>query len=319
MKEDKEDKMEEFKIYQCEEQEKCEQIVPNFIYNRYDLWDHAVFGDNVVLCCYEEKTVKVFFEVFLQKRTAKLGIYLMSLSEEVLGRIADFVFSNYKVSILTYENSYSKLGSYVEHNHLRIELPETAEELDSRLSAKGRYNIKREKRLIDEAFSGYQVIDLPAKDGKAVTLWEHYFQYKNHTHHTNYGLTVEEYCAKYHVTDVYALLLGKEERVASIVLSCEQCPLVYIENLTYDTELAGFSPGQILYDEYLKRLIDKGIKEIYLLGGNYSYKKRYASMEETVYNGTIYKNAGTETICKAKVLIRRCIGFAKRKLLRRKA
>ena len=304
--------MGEYKIYSCQDKSKYCEIVPNFIYNRFDLWDKSILDGEVELYCYESEETRFYFEVLAGKTSAKLGVYLMNLSADVLKNIADFVFATFKVSTVTYENGYSKLGDYIEHNHLRIELPETAEELDARLSTKGKYNIKREKRLTDEKFGGYKIINLSALDEKAEKIWEHYFKFKNNTHSISYGLSVKEYCNKYHVTDIYVLLLGEEERIGSIILSCEQCPIVYIENLTYDTEISSYSPGKILYDEYLKMLIAKGVKEIYLLGGNYSYKKRYSSIEETVYNATIYKNALIRCRYKLKKFIIRCLRYIKR-------
>ncbi len=304
--------MEEYKIYKCEDKSKCNEIVPNFIYNRFDLWDSSVLQGNVELYCYEDSNSKFFFEVLYSNSSAKLGIYLMSLSSITVKRITDFIFSISKVTTISYENSYCKVGDGIEHNHLRIELPDTAESLDARLSSKGKYNINREKRIINEKFDGYKIINYAALDEKAATVWEDYFKYKNNTHNTNYGLTKEEYCAKYHVTDIYILKLEKEEKIASIILSCEQCPVVYIENLTYDTQLSNYSPGKILYDEYLKSLIEKGIKEIYLLGGNYSYKKRYSSIEETVYNCIIYKNSFVEKKYKIKEFIIKSLKYIKR-------
>ena len=304
--------MGEYKIYKCEDKSKYCEIVPNFIYNRFDLWDKSILDGEVGFYCYETEDAKFYFEVLANKTSAKLGVYLMNLSADILKNIADFIFATLKVSTVTYENGYSKLGDNIEHNHLRIELPETAELLDSRLSTKGKYNIKREKRLTDEKFGGYKIINLPALDEKAGKIWEHYFKFKNNTHSINYGLSAKEYCDKYHVTEIYVLLLGEEERIASIILSCEQCPVVYIENLTYDTEISSYSPGKILYDEYLKMLINKGVKEIYLLGGNYSYKKRYSSIEETVYNCTVYKNALIESVYKLKKFIIRCLRYIKR-------
>ncbi len=292
--------MEDYKIFACYDSKEAEKINPNFIYNRFDLWELKDASNYVKLFCYESQTEKIMFEVLCFDSYARLGMYLMVLSNIALDRISKFLFNSLNISRITFENTFVAGGGQLvqynhkyritEHNHLRIELPETIEELDLRLSSKGRYNIKREKRMIEEAFGGCKVRHLPALDVAALPIWEDYFKYKYITHKIHYGLNAKEYCDKYHVTDVYSLALGQEEKIAAIVLSCEQCPIVYIENLTYDVELGHFSPGQVLYDEYLKKLIEKGFREIYLLGGDYAYKKRYGSIEETVYSGTIYKN-----------------------------
>ena len=118
---------------------------------------------------------------------------------------------------------------------------------------------------------------------------------KERTHGTVYNLDENEYCIKYHVSDIYTLTIGDSNRLASVILSCEQCPMIYLENLTYDQELADYSPGQILYDEYLKQLISKGAKGVFLLGGEYGYKKRYGSIEKQIYNSTVYRNCFINT------------------------
>lgn len=92
-----------------------------------------------------------------------------------------------------------------------------------------------------------------------------------------------------------------------MILSCEQCPVVYIENLTYDTNYAKYSLGQILYDIYLKKLVEKGKKEIFLLGGDYDYKRRYHSVEETTYNDAVYRSIVSKNYLLAKNRIMKAV------------
>ena len=282
--------MKNYRIFQCEDRSLCNQVKPDFIYNRFDRWE--VKTDQVNLWCCEEEGKKIYFEILISGRTAKLGIWLMPINEDLLKHILREIFRAYKeISVISFENGYSPaFGKNIQKNHFRIELPGSVEELDKRLSKKGRYNIRREKRLLRDANDGYEIEDIPALASEALVVWEKYFEYKKVTHNTDYHMTILEYCSKYHVTDVYVLYVGEKKHIASIILSCEQCEIAYIENLTYDIELSEFSPGQILYDEYLKKLINKGFREIYLLGGEYSYKKRYGSIEEIVYNSEIPRN-----------------------------
>ena len=278
--------MKKYEVFQCEDQSKYSEVKPDFIYNRFDLWPDERKNGHVFLWCCKDECKEIYFEVLVEGSTARLGIWLMPIAAEALKHIIKAVFkSDRAIKNIVFENGFAPaVGKVTKKNHLRIELPDSAEELEKRLSKKGRYNIRRERRLLEEKHGASQVVDLPALSEKAGSLWEHYFKYKKMTHNTDYNMTISEYCDRYHVTNVYALLTGEEEHIAAIILSCEQCPIVYIENLTYDTALAEFSPGQILYDEYLRCLIRKGTKEIYLLGGDYSYKKRYGSIEETVFN-----------------------------------
>lgn len=264
----------------------AENISPNVIYNRFDLFANA----DCQLFRYTDQTGEYYFEVLLSGKSAKLGIWLMHLDSDALKRISTYVFRHYKsVRYVFAENSYDKFGSYKETNHFRIELPNSVEELDSRLSSKGRYNIKREKRILAQDFESYSVQKYDALSEDALPLWNLYFQFKKNTHDHRYHMTPQEYCDVFHVTTIYALHVGQEQKVIAMVLSCEQCPIVYIENLSYDTEFAKYSPGQVLYDEYLKLLLSERVKEIYLLGGDYDYKRRYGSLEETVYNCSLHR------------------------------
>lgn len=279
--------MKDYKIYRSNDYEK---VHPNFIYNRFELWEGQVHGE-ISLWCYESNLDKIFFEVLCMDSVARIGLWLSPITPRILRRIVKYIFKhNNKIKKITFENACCAYGIAYKHNHFRIELPDSSEKLNSRLSSKGRYNIKREKRLLVKDFGRYKIEDYQALSPEAEKIWKSYFAFKETTHDCNYGLSPQEYCNKYHVTNLYVLSLGDDERVAAIILSCEQCPVVYIENLSYDTELARYSPGQVLYDEYLKTLIDKKVYDIFLLGGNYAYKRRYDSIEEFVYNCVAYRN-----------------------------
>ena len=270
-------------------------ICPNFIYNRFDLWEDI----NVELGKYESKDETFFFEVAYNEKDALIGMYLKKVSKDAVKRITKGVLKRFRIETVTINDSMVKYGVHSEHSHYRIELPNTVEEIEMSLSKKGRYNIRREKRLLEENFGICDVINLSSKDERAARYWDFYFSNKKLTHDVDYKMTASEYIKKYHVTDIYALTVGEELNIGAVILSCEQCPIVYIENLTYDTTMASYSPGSILYDEYLKKLVQKGIRDIYLLGGNYFYKKRYGSICERVFDCKIY---GRTTIMLYKLL-----------------
>ena len=261
-----------------------ENVSSNFIYNRFDLYEPET---TFKVGCIERDNTKIIFQVALEGNTAKLGIWLLPITTADLKLMAELVFSNFpQIKRIQYENSLAHFDSYREKNHFQIELPASKEELEARLSSKGRYNIRREYRLLAEL--GDLRIENYSKKDVPESVLEKYFELKKATHRIEYGMSGNEYIDKYHITDFYVMYLG--ERIVAMVLSCEQCPIVYIENLTYDLEFSKYSPGQVLYDKYLQNLIDKKYKTIYLAGGNLDYKKRYGSVEKTVYDGVIFRN-----------------------------
>lgn len=273
-------------------------ISPNFIYNRFDLWKDSTDQREVSLWHYRSANYDFFYEVLVRETEAKLGLWLTPLDKDTLSRIVKAVFRAFpQVSIVKMENVFAPtFGLCLARNHFRIELPDTEDALAQRLSSKGRYNLKREKRILSEKFGSYRIDHYAPLSQEAEDAWRFYFINKERTYGTTYNLDAEAYCRKYHVTDIYTLLLDNEKRIAAVFLSCEQCPIAYLENLTYDPELYEYSPGQILYDEYLKLLIKQKVKGIFLLGGDYSYKKRYGSIEDNVFNCTVYRNPFRNTV-----------------------
>lgn len=259
---------------------------PNFVHNRFDLFDKE--NSTIYTCSAGELTGHVV--VHRTGDVAELGLWLNPISEELVNELIKFLFKNDReLNLIKYKNYYFSVGKAEERNHFRIKLPSTVEELDSRLSSKGRYNIRREKRILEETFGGYSVSVYSIDEAPDEVLSE-YYELKKITHHINYKISPREFMKQQKVSHIYVLRLGESNKVDAIILSCEQCPVVYIENLTYDTAYAKYSLGKILYDIYLKELIKKGKKEIFLLGGDYEYKRRYDSVEEVTYNGVIYRS-----------------------------
>lgn len=173
---------------------------------------------------------------------------------------------------------------YWRHNDFYLPLPETIEELKSRISSKSRHNLKRERRIIADDFGSLQLVNLPFNnlDSKVIDL---FYKFKCQSH----GVKKESYdITKLPITDVYLLKAGDE--IKGIALSCEQSDIAFIENHTFDSSLRQYSFGQVLYDMYLERLIEKGKIGLALSGGNLDYKKRYGSICYNSYSGTIKRH-----------------------------
>ena len=267
-----------------------EKIYPNFIKNRFDLLNSQKYE----LLCYRDKKENITIMVEYLDYIANLGLFLVPISKKALKQIVKFVFKNHKeVQYIKFKYGHQQLGDEVlTKNNFRIHLPETTELLYERLSKKGKYNITREKKILEQDFGMWSVHEHAAASAEAEQAWEKYFEYKAITHGDRWkNYDKEVYRKASGVSTVYALALGEDKRIAAVILSCEECPVVFLENLTYDSSLAKYSLGKILYDEYLKALIAKKKRELFLLGGNYDYKRRYGSVEETLYDCTITKNA----------------------------
>ena len=220
----------------------------------------------------------------IKNHNGTLCVWRMQLSYQDVLRLVNFVFKKFqsidKVSVMRVSADDGTYPTQYLSNDFVIELPDHCEEIDFRLSKKGRYNIKRERRIAETDFGSCHFIHCALGGSDSIPLTEKFFEWKKKTIGSDYAMSAEEYLKSWFVSDIYYLAFGK--RIASIIMSCEQCECVYLENITYDPELSSYSPGQIAYDYYLKELIRKGKKKVFLSGGDYEYKRRYGSQESTI-------------------------------------
>ena len=279
----------------------CDGLIePNMIYNRCDLWA----AKSCLIKVLEGKKYYHLMAAFSNKE-CYLGIWLMNIPKRILIGVEKAIFRSYPfVSTIRYEYALVKTGLSFPKNHFRIALPDNEEDLKARLSKKGRYNIKREKEILIKTFGAYQVKEYTSESCPSDII-NLYFKFKEATHHIDYHLSAVEYLKLYHVSHVYVLYVG--EIIGAILLSCEQCPIVYVENLTYDLQYSKYSCGQILYDIYLTKLIMKGYKELFLAGGDLAYKKRYGSIEEAIYNGIVFRSKLAEVFYAMREFVHRKI------------
>ncbi len=302
----------------------------DFIYNRFDI----LFPSESVLLviCLDNKTYSI--PVHFEEKTAQFGLWLASTPAKAVCDVAKYVFHNHPaLESISFEHYLQDISAVwkaqvaVSRNHWNIMLPETEEELDRRLSTKKRYNIKREKRLAREQIGEYEVVSFSASEVPSEII-DRYFAFKQAGYGIDYSMTPAEYLKKYHVSHVYILRFVLTGEIGAIVCSCEQSDNVYLENLTYNPELKKYSLGSILYDEYLRLLIQTGKRSLYLGYGQQVYKSLYGAEEHITYSGKLYRsgfiylkrewlpNQKKNLIRKTKKLIKKLDVFNLRSVLR---
>ncbi len=265
--------------------ENWSQVEPDLIYNRFDLICKSGGG---YLLCTDDSNSK-YIPVSVEGRESIIGCWGMVLSDHEIEQLAAFIFKHFHVEDVLVRCAVPKgRTKYAKRNDYVIVLPKTKDELDKRLSSKGRYNIRRTKRIIEETFGDFKLCEYTAQDEKAGEIINKYFELKKVTHHTDYHLSPEKYAEQFYVSHIYTLEVCKSTEILAVLMTCEQCENVYLENLTYDIKYARLSPGFIAYDLLLKRLAGKGKKAVFLGDGNLEYKKRYGSIEREVIYARIY-------------------------------
>ena len=237
---------------------------------------------------------------------ATLGLWLSRIPIEHARELAKYIFRTHKeIQHIKFQRCFTEIKMCSKVNHFRIEFPSSIQEFNHRLTHKFKYNMRRERKLL-EAEAGPLKFEEYSAENFPDDLFTSYFRLKADTHKHDYHMTSRQYIDKYHVSNAYAIRSGNGE-IISVVLSCEQCPVAYIENLTYDTRYSKYSPGKMIYHYFLEALIRKGIKELYLSGGNYEYKRHYGSIEEFVYSGVIHRRFHRRLLHAFKLLMKKII------------
>ena len=257
------------------------EIDPDFIYNRFDL-----FCDNYIMLMAERCQEKHIIEARIFNNYAELGIWKMHISNELLKEISDFLFHKY--SHIGYVKFFfcETTGNYKEVKHFSIDFPDSTDVFLQRRSSKSRHRLNKQRHQAEREVGPITYKEFK-KENCPDDIIKYYNIWKKRTH--NIGeIEAQSYFQKFHVSDIYVLYLGNN--LAAMMFSCEQCPIAYLENFSFDIQYSRYSPGQQIYEYVMTRLIDKKFKRVFLAGGDYDYKRYYGSIEEKLYDGVIFRN-----------------------------
>lgn len=267
------------KISKTNRPQDLEDVSPSFIYNRFDL-----FYDK---CEYEavkirsDGTVKTV-EYRLEKDQAELGLWLTPITPEELEQLIAYIRKNHpNVKKISYKNGVLPYGKARAHNHFRIVFPETVEEMESRISSKSRAKMRKKLRHAEEQYGPLRVLEYDRSDLPDEVV-ETFFRFKQEIRGRVYNMTPVQYLNRYNVSHCYVMMFG--DTVGAIRFSCEQCPIVYGENFTYNPEMKEYSLGRAIFVHHLIRMVEKKHTELFFAGGDYEYKTHYGSIEETLYD-----------------------------------
>lgn len=256
----------------------------DFAYNRLDI----KYGDNYKLLCIENDDEVLYVPYHEENNRAFLGISMSPISTSCFKLLKQWFWENepnIRYLDMLFLNAYDK--QLQAKNNFIIYFDDKNEDIINRLSKKAKYNYKREKRILQDKIG---TLYFQRYDRKDITreLVETYFKMKNKTHNRNYGLDWEEYLNMYFVTNAY--VLRDLNCIIGILFSCEKTEIVYLENFSYALNYKQYSIGKIMYYEFLCELCRNGKKVLYLLGGDYEYKKHFNSENHICFSGTISKN-----------------------------
>ncbi len=258
------------------------EIEPNFIYNRFDL-----FCKNYIVLLAEHNQERHIIEARIFDNYAELGIWKMHISNELLKEISNYIFQHYSNIEYTRFFFCDTEGAYKKVKHFSIDFPDSTESFLQRRSSKSRHRLNKQRHQAEREIGAISYREFRKEDCPAEIV-ENYNLWKDKSHHIGKIDDDNLYFQRFHVSDIYALFFGNN--IAAIMFSCEQCPIAYLENFSFDIRYSRYSPGQQIYEYVMSRLIEKKFKRVFLAGGDYDYKRKYGSIEEDLYDGFIFRN-----------------------------
>lgn len=267
------------KVTKISNKQDFEKVNPSIVYNRYDLFcSEGEFEAVKIKSNAGEKIV----EYRLGKNEIELGLWLTPVSVEELESLLGFIKKNHpNVKKVIYKNGVIPYGKSKTHNNYRIIFPESAEEMKARISSDSWHKMRRRNRRAAEKYGEMSLVEY--NDGNIPEeIVEKFFEFKLATRNRTYNMTAKEYLERYHVSDCYVVMFG--DTVGGMHFCCEQCPMVYGENHSYNPEMREYSLGKFIFTHSLIRIVEKKHTEIFLGGGDYEYKTHYGSIEETLYD-----------------------------------
>lgn len=259
---------------------------PDFSLSRFE---SLYKGEDVLNLLITEEGKQTILPILLKEKRAVLGTWMSKISRSAFLAAVSFIFENYRqIETAEYKNlPYSALlDRGWRHNDFFMVLPSNVEELRKNMTGKSRYNLKREKRIIEEKFGELSLINISA-DNVTSEIIDTFYRFKTATHE----ITKADYdITKLPLTDYYILKTG-DGAIRAIALSCEQGKDVFIENHTFDPNMREYSFGKQLYEMYIEALIKKGKTGLALAGGNLDYKNRYGTFCAITYSGEVERSA----------------------------
>ncbi len=265
--------------------DKIKKVEPNIKFNRPDIRFKKDFG--LLEIDYENN--KKYISYHIDGHSCYLGLYMVEIPQYVFDEILKFLHKNQRVYQFHIVQSVNYAKGFKERMHWLLKLPKTWEEYDNQFSAKTKYNRRRSVKKLNETFNcKFEYIQEKDINEKLIAR---FFELKRSQMGSNAYSDMnnpKEYINDFNkLTDAYVLYINEE--IASIVLySIIDKHVAYCHNMTYDMSYSKYNIGNTLYYYSIKDLINRGIRKIYLGGGDYDYKRNSKATKTKTYLGNIF-------------------------------
>lgn len=266
----------------------------DLLWNRFDIR----YRSNVEWCEIQCGESRYMVAVHDEGQRLRIGILFLPLGLEAVRALFTYLFDTHpSAEIISYQTTgfslYESWETVQEQESIcfLLNLDPVHLPVEQRSSRKTRYNLRRSRRLLEEAVGPVEVLAYSADDCPSEIL-ERYFEMKA----ARFVLRRDESTAssllwgsRLPVSHVY--VLKSSTSVLSVVLCAEQCETVSLVNLGYDEAFSKYSPGVLLYLEVLRILEEKKKPFLYLGSGDYPYKRLFRSLPFHYYVGDVHRVA----------------------------
>ncbi len=266
--------------------EKVKLVVPNIKFNRCDI----CYGKDFELLKINYEGNEKYISFFQDGTTLHLGVYMVEIPQYVFDEIIQFLLKNKKVYHIHMTQSLNYLKGAKKKMHWLLELPESWEDYLKQFSSKHKYNLRYYKKKLEQTYNcEWKYYSQHEISKKVIETFFDFKIAKEKEEAYSDLVNPEKYLDSdfNKITDAYVLYINNE--IKSIVLySIIDKKTAYCHNMAYDMEFSKYNIGNELYYYSIKDLIQKGIKKIYLGGGNYEYKRNSKAIKSDTYNGNIF-------------------------------
>ncbi len=262
--------------------EKVKFVEPNIKWNRCDIQ----FGRDFELLKVNYEETEKYIAFYQKGKNVQLGVYMVEIPQYVFDEVINFLVKIKKACVIHIDQSLNYKKGVKSGIHWLLNLPDIWEEYNNIFSSKTRYNRRYYKKKLEENYNcewkyfPKQEID--------ENFMKAFYALKSQKKEIYYDTDAKGFLGDYYgITDAYALYIdGKMQSV--ILYSIIDSKVAYCENLAYDLSLSKYNAGNILFYYSIEKLIEKGIKKLYLGGGDYEYKRNSKAIETKTYHGNIF-------------------------------
>jgi hypothetical protein len=207
---------------------------------------------------------------------------MVDIDKRLYRAIFYFVYTHFRAYKFHVQHSRVLFKECKNTHHYLLKCPDSYQEYLSQFTAKSRYNLKRSKKLLYEKYE-CEIKYLNEKDITADFISDFFVMAQSTKEEMN---ITKEQLMKY--TSGAMVLCANKKMISAVLWNrLDNSDDVACISMAYDKDYAEDGPGKILYYEFIAEMISRRVKNIFMGGGDYGYKKNSHAQEKETCNGVV--------------------------------